>query len=313
MLDQQRIRQIVFNLVGNAVKFTEHGHIELRAFFERRGKARSGTFRLEVEDTGCGISEDDVKRLVSPYVQVDTQKKQHGGTGLGLAICRQLAVAMGGELNIVSALGIGSVFSIIIPGVKVADIDSDDELEIPAQVILPSAPPPPPPSPPSQQPSPSLPPPSPPPIPAPAPQPPPAVAETPSSVEGQGNAAGKGSRRILAVDDSNINLSVLSTLLRRIGDFEITTAADGLLALDILQAPDAKPFDLVLTDIWMPNLDGEGLLKAIRANPALASLRVIAVTANMELRGKAAELGFDDILLKPINTAELTNAIFETK
>ena len=313
MLDQQRIRQIVFNLVGNAVKFTEHGHIELRAFFERRGKARSGTFRLEVEDTGCGISEDDVKRLVSPYVQVDTQTKHHGGTGLGLAICRQLAVAMGGELNIVSALGIGSVFSIVIPGVKVADIESNDELEIPAQVILPSAPPPPPPSPPSQQPSPSLPPPSPPPIPAPAPQPPPAVAETPSSAEGQGNAAGKGPRRILAVDDSNINLSVLSTLLRRIGDFEITTAADGLLALDILQAPDAKPFDLVLTDIWMPNLDGEGLLKAIRATPALASLRVIAVTANMELRGKAAELGFDDILLKPINTAELTNAIFETK
>jgi CheY-like chemotaxis protein/anti-sigma regulatory factor (Ser/Thr protein kinase) len=291
MLDQQRIRQIVFNLVGNAVKFTERGHVELRASFAQRGRARRGTFRIDVEDTGCGISEDDVKRLVSPYVQVDTQTKRHGGTGLGLAICRQLALAMGGEMDIVSTPGIGSTFSIIIPDVKVADIESDVKPEAPvpakpAVVAKPAAP---------AKPAAATPP------------------STPKPAVAQGGAAGNGPHRILTVDDSTINLSILSTLLRRIGDFEITTAADGQLALDILQAPDAKPFDLVLTDIWMPNLDGEGLLKAIRANPALASLRVIAVTANVELRGKAGEMGFDDLLLKPINTAMLSNAIFGTR
>ncbi len=127
----------------------------------------------------------------------------------------------------------------------------------------------------------------------------------PSSAEGQGNAAGKGPRRILAVDDSNINLSVLSTLLRRIGDFEITTAADGLLALDILQAPDAKPFDLVLTDIWMPNLDGEGLARAVREDPALRGLCVVAVTADVEFPSKATAAGFDGVLLKPVTADKL--------
>ena len=110
-----------------------------------------------------------------------------------------------------------------------------------------------------------------------------------------------------------INQHDFKALLKRLGNYDIVLASDGNEALEKLHEDTAHPFALVLTDYWMPNLDGEGLLKAIRANPALASLRVIAVTANMELRGKAAELGFDDILLKPINTAELTNAIFETK
>ncbi|MBQ7721471.1 MAG: response regulator [Kiritimatiellae bacterium] len=122
-------------------------------------------------------------------------------------------------------------------------------------------------------------------------------------------AGGRSHRRILIADDSSINLAVLASLLRHVGDFDIVTAADGRIALDILQAPDAKPFDLVLTDIWMPNFNGEDLLKAIRSNPTLSSLRVIAVTADVKLRGKAAEMGFDDILLKPLNGAMLSDAI----
>jgi CheY-like chemotaxis protein len=99
-------------------------------------------------------------------------------------------------------------------------------------------------------------------------------------------------RRILAVDDSRLNLMVLKALLKGMGDFEVVSAADGQEALKILESPSERPFDLVLTDMWMPNLDGEGLAKAIRANPALASLRVIVVTADVEFREKAAELGF---------------------
>ena len=74
---------------------------------------------------------------------------------------------------------------------------------------------------------------------------------------------------------------------------------------DIIAAPADRPFDLVLTDLWMPNLGGEGLVKEIRADAALASLRVVVATADVELRGKAAAMGFDDILVKPVTSATL--------
>ena len=120
MLDPQRIRQIAFNLVGNAVKFTKEGYVELRASFKPTQAGR-GTFTLAVQDTGCGISEEDQKRLASPFVQVGSNKAKAKGTGLGLAICRQLAKAMGGDLCIASKLGEGTTFSIVIPNLCVAD------------------------------------------------------------------------------------------------------------------------------------------------------------------------------------------------
>ena len=120
MLDPQRLRQIVFNLVGNAVKFPEKGYVELCARFERPKGADTGMLRLEVEDTGCGISEEDLKRIGSAYAQVGANSSRNGGTGLGLAICKQLAAAMGGSLEVDSTLGVGSMFSVVIPNVKIA-------------------------------------------------------------------------------------------------------------------------------------------------------------------------------------------------
>ncbi len=121
MLDPQRMRQIAFNLVGNAVKFTKKGHVELRAEFAPDADGRKGTFSLSVEDTGCGISPEDVKKLATPFVQVGSKEGRKGGTGLGLSICRRLANAMGGEMSIASELGKGTVFTITIPSVKVAE------------------------------------------------------------------------------------------------------------------------------------------------------------------------------------------------
>ncbi len=106
-----------------------------------------------------------------------------------------------------------------------------------------------------------------------------------------------------------MNLMVLRALLRQLGSFEISLASDGNEALKELKASGDAPFTLVLTDMWMPNLDGEGLLKAIREDPALAGLRVIVVTADVELRTKGVEMGFDDILLKPVTSESLTKAI----
>ena len=259
MLDPQRLRQIVFNLVGNAVKFTERGHVTLRAGYERPADAETGVFRLSVEDTGCGIAEEDQKRICSAYVQVGAKLARNGGTGLGLAICAQLVKAMGGELKVKSELGKGSTFEIEIP-----DVRSTVLPEVSAPAVPDGA------------------------VPA---------------------ASSRPVRRILLVDDSKMNLMVLKALLKKAGDYETTMAMDGQEALKALEEAGAKPYDLVLTDMWMPNLDGEGLVKDIRANAALSSLRVLVVTADVEIREKAAEMGFDGILLKPVTTAALEQTL----
>jgi two-component system chemotaxis response regulator CheY len=105
---------------------------------------------------------------------------------------------------------------------------------------------------------------------------------------------------------------VLKALLKNMGDFDIAVAMDGqeaLAAMTAMTAPGSAPFDLVLTDMWMPNLDGEGLVRAIRKDPALASTRVIVVTADVEMRTKAVDMGFDDILLKPVTTERLAKTL----
>ena len=113
MVDPHRLRQIAFNLVGNAIKFTKKGFIEIRTSFQPDADGKAGVFRLEVEDSGCGISEENLKKLARPFVQVGAVSTQRAGTGLGLHICRMLARAMGGDLKIKSELGKGATFSVV--------------------------------------------------------------------------------------------------------------------------------------------------------------------------------------------------------
>ena len=254
MVDAQRVRQMLFNLVGNAAKFTEAGFVEVRASFARNGGADAGTFRLEVEDTGCGISEDDLKLIASPYVQVGVRHARHGGTGLGLAICRQLALAMGGELSISSTLGKGSTFTITVPNVRVSDAEPAE----PPKIESPKAP------------------------------------SSPSA-----------KKLVLIVDDQKMNLTVLKVMLKKLGNFDVVTAADGKEALAELEARGAKAFDMVLTDMWMPELDGEGLVRAIRANSAMSALPVYVITADVEMLSKFETAGFTGILLKPVTVDKL--------
>ena len=119
MVDPHRLRQIAFNLVGNAVKFTKKGFIEISASFDRNGGAK-GIFRLSVKDTGCGISEEDLKKLARPFVQVGAMSARKAGTGLGLHICRMLSRSMGGDMEISSVPGRGSTFTVSFPA-EVAD------------------------------------------------------------------------------------------------------------------------------------------------------------------------------------------------
>ncbi len=133
--DKKRIRQILFNLVGNAVKFTEQGSVTVRVFRLEPGD-ENFQVRFEVQDTGLGISPDDQKRLFNLFEQVDNQKTRHfGGTGLGLAICKRLVEQMGGSIGVDSKPGQGSLFWFKIPlsrgtvtGIDPTDTGSTEEL-----------------------------------------------------------------------------------------------------------------------------------------------------------------------------------------
>jgi signal transduction histidine kinase/CheY-like chemotaxis protein len=279
LLDPARLRQIAFTLVGNAVKYTEKGHIEVRAEWTRTGESDFGTFRFEVEDTGVGIGHEDLARITDAYVKIGSKLARHGGTGLGLAICRRFAESLGGSLAISSVVGQGSTFTLEVPEVRLAPADAVPAAVPPASETLPETPA------------------------VPLPEAAPAAAPAPAAVP----AAFRG-RRFLIADDSRVNLAVLKGILKKLGAEEIVTANDGREAWQALLERTGAPFDAVLTDMWMPGMDGAELVRAIRASAPHAGLPVHAVTADVELGETHADDGFDGIILKPV-TAEKLSAI----
>ena len=108
--DGRRLTQVLLNLVGNAIKFTEVGSIEIRA------NAVNGHFNIAVQDTGPGIPVEDQARIFEEFQQVDNSStRQKGGTGLGLSISRRLIEVHGGRIDLQSTLGVGSTFNIVLP------------------------------------------------------------------------------------------------------------------------------------------------------------------------------------------------------
>lgn len=246
MLDAQRLRQITFNLVGNAMKFTKEGYVEIRTAFKK------DTFRLQVEDTGQGISKEDLARIASPYVQLGTKTSRNGGTGLGLTISRQLALAMGGKLEVQSTLGKGSTFSITIFKVQVSNEEPQYKTSTIEKLVI-----------------------------------------------------KRKCHRLLLVDDQKTNLLVLKAMLKKLGTFDIVMATNGVEALEILKKQEGEPFDIVLTDMWMPEMNGEELIKHLRADATFKDLPVYLITADVEAPKSYKEQGFTGILLKPVTIESL--------
>ena len=258
MLDPQRIRQILFNLIGNAVKFTTRGFITVRASYE------NGTFTMSVTDTGCGISPEDIKKLMQPYVQLQGHDSTTG-TGLGLAICKQLSAQMNGTLVISSFLGKGSTFTLCIPDV-VACTEQESEKYL--------------------------------------------NERKPSPVKTQLDDA-ITTKSFLVVDDQRLNQSILRSMLSRLGIHKVVTASNGQEALDLLNKADNV--DIVLTDMFMPVMDGEGLVRQIRKTPKLERIPVYVITADVETKNVYQEMGFDNILIKPITLEKLREFLAQYK
>ncbi len=253
-LDKLRIRQILFNLIGNAVKFTPSGTVTLRAGFQP-GADGTGALEFSVSDTGIGISEADKSRLMEPFVQLSRMRGTNSasnGTGLGLSICRRLIEKMGGTIRIESTPGKGSTFFVTLS----AAYRSGESL--PAEVETPS----------------------------------PAL----KSVEPQGKIS------LLLVDDVPLNLKVMEAICRKCGYEDFASASSGKEALEKL---GAKPCSIVLTDLWMPEMNGVELARRIRKEHRFDSVRLVAVTADMEAAGNFDMSVFSSILLKPVTLEKI--------
>jgi signal transduction histidine kinase len=132
LVDERRLRQVLLNLLGNAIKFTDSGRVTLRVGTEPRGAAQV-QLRLEVEDTGVGMRAEDLGRIFKPFEQVGDVQRRSGGTGLGLAITRALVNDMGGQVQVSSEFGRGSLFQVELP-LPVVQAADDARRSVPGAV-----------------------------------------------------------------------------------------------------------------------------------------------------------------------------------
>jgi PAS domain S-box-containing protein len=246
--DPGRLRQVLLNLLGNAVKFTSTGEVGVQARVVDSDEQQV-TVELEVHDTGIGIDPQSLDRLFEAFSQADASTtRRYGGTGLGLAISRQLVELMGGTLTVRSTPGRGSTFTARLPFPR-----SDSEVKAPRAVDL-------------------------------------------------------HGLRVLVVDDNATNRLVLDRLLVSWGCLPdaVDGAERGLERL-VSAALSGTPYDVMLLDLNMPDLDGYELARRATQDPRLTGLRLVMLTSSGQ-RGeaeRAAEVGVAGYLTKPVRSAQL--------
>ncbi|HEV2420013.1 MAG TPA: response regulator [Terriglobia bacterium] len=254
--DPGRLRQIIVNLAGNAVKFTERGEVVARAFEDSRDEHRVA-IHFTVTDTGIGIPPEKQSAIFQSFTQADgSTTRKYGGTGLGLTISRQLVELMGGRIWVESSLGKGSTFHFT----AVFGIGKKDALQAPA------------------------------------------AAE---SVDLQGML-------VLVVDDNLTNLTILDKILTHWG-MKTTLVPGAREAIEQLQRAlrENAPFNLILLDVCMPEMDGFDLVKQIREYPDLENITIMMLSSS-GLRGDAVrcrELRVAAYLTKPVGQKELRDAV----
>jgi signal transduction histidine kinase/DNA-binding response OmpR family regulator/HPt (histidine-containing phosphotransfer) domain-containing protein len=254
--DPGRLRQILLNLLGNAVKFTSEGEVGLKVLVEPSDE-NFALIHFAVSDTGIGIAPEKLAAIFDSFSQADTSTtREFGGTGLGLSISRRLVQMMGGRIWVESKLGEGSCFHFT------------------ARVGT-------------------------------------AVTRQAATERGAEPIALHGAR-VLIVDDNRTNRRILEGLVSRWG-MKPTLAIDAEKALlEVVAAYENKqPFDLILTDMHMPRVDGFGLVEQIKDSVDISTSTIMMLTSGGQ-RGDAArcgELGIAGYLVKPVRQNELREAI----
>jgi PAS domain S-box-containing protein len=254
--DPGRLRQILINLVGNALKFTLEGEVSLNVQPELIEEGAI-TIHCTVSDTGIGIAPEKLRPIFESFSQADTSTtREFGGSGLGLTISRRLVEMMGGRLWVESEVGIGSRFHFTA--------------RLGTAVTRKTA------------------------------------AEAPASPDFLRGA------KVLVVDDNRTNRRILEGMLARWG-MNPSTASDGFSALEALSEALASnhPFELIISDMHMPRMDGFSLVEQVKQRPGLCASTIMMLTSGGQ-RGDAARCGAMGIaayLLKPVRQAELREAI----
>jgi signal transduction histidine kinase/CheY-like chemotaxis protein len=253
--DPARLRQVLVNLLGNAVKFTDQGEIVLTVSPEECGK-----IRFSVRDTGIGIPKDKIGLLFQPFSQVDASiTRRYGGTGLGLAISKRLVEMMGGRIWAESEVGKGSTFHFtILVAATTAKPASSRTIALQPQTDL-------------------------------------KLSQSPAL-------------RILLAEDNPVNQKVAMQMLRKIG-YEADVAANGL---EVLQALERQPYDIILMDVQMPEMDGLEAAKNIRERwhngPKIIAITAYALEGD---RDRCLNVGMDDYISKPIQLDELQSKLIK--
>jgi signal transduction histidine kinase/CheY-like chemotaxis protein len=241
-MDELHVREIIVNLVGNSMKFTTEGKVELDASF-RKENAETGTLTVKVKDTGIGISPEFLKNLFTPFNQ--EERSRQVGTGLGLSISRQLAQIMGGDLTVESEMGKGSTFTLVIPGLKYSEESKAGE----------------------------------------------------QSLNGQIGEEKFDNCRILAVDDMQMNLVVLSKVMKNFGITPLL-ADTPAKALKLLKENEV---DVILNDLRMPEMNGDQLAKEMRKLPNGQKAKIFILTADFYAKDEIDASALDDVLIKPLS------------
>ncbi len=251
MGDAQRLRQVLENLLGNALKFTQRGSVSVRGV-----ETGEGRVRFEVVDTGPGMTAADVGRLFQPFSQAVTGRPPEPGAGLGLAISQHLVGLMGGRIEVESQPGAGSRFTF--------------EVRLPRLESL--------------------------------------GASTPETVlDGRVVGYGGPRRRVLVVDDVEINRRLLRELFEPLG-FVVMEAASGEAALESVRGGGVP--DLAILDLRMPGMDGLELTRRLRQDGRFAG-RILAMSASVLGFGRADALasGADDFVGKPFAEEALLSVV----
>jgi signal transduction histidine kinase/ActR/RegA family two-component response regulator len=288
--DNQRLRQILTNLLSNAFKFTDEGSVRVRMKLADGGWSKDreslvsapSVLAISVSDTGIGIDEEIQPRIFEAFAQGDgSTARVYGGTGLGLSISREFATLLSGELVVESALGDGSTFTIFLPlGAEKRSTGSNGVF---APVVLE----------PVQD-----------AVEWPSPAGKPVAERRDYTLE----ASTFGGAKVFVVDDDFRNVFAMKALLER-GDAKVTFAESGQDAIDMLT--DGPDVDIVLMDIMMPGMDGYATIRAIRKLERCVDLPIIAVTGKVMAgeRQRCLDAGANDYVPKPVDTGELVNAI----
>jgi len=272
--DPLRLRQILINLVGNAIKFTETGEVRVRTKLVG-ADTEEPRLKIDVVDSGIGMSKEQRTRLFQPFSQVDSSMtRQFGGTGLGLTISKRLAEMLGGDITVESAPGQGSTFSVTVrtgPLDQVPLLDAATESESLRGSDEATA-----------------------------------ARET----KPRPDAGGKLTGRVLLAEDGPDNQRLISFLLRKAGA-DVTVVENGQLARDAaLQARDeGEPFDVILMDMQMPVMDGYTATSELRAAGYQGPIIALTAHAMSGAEEECRQAGCDGYAQKPIDRKTLLGLV----